>query len=114
MEELVNEILTKTKQTKDRYEELTKLVSDPDIIADNRQWKKLVKERSSIEEIANAHDELEKMHKEYQDALAEYKTESDHELKQMFFEEMERLKGEIEKKVEEVIKEVIETVNKEA
>lgn len=102
MEELVNEILTKTKQTKDRYEELTKLVSDPDVIADNRQWKKLVKERSSIEEIASAHDELEKLHKEFQDSEAEYKNESDHELKQMFFEEMERLKGEIEKKVEDI------------
>ncbi len=102
MEELVNEILTKTKQTKDRYEELTKLVSDPDVIADNRQWKKLVKERSSIEEIAEAHDELEKMHNEYQSAQEEYKKESDHELKQMFFEEIERLKSEIEKKVEDI------------
>ena len=48
MEELVDEILDKTGKLKERFDELTKLVSDPSIIADNREWKKLVKERSPL------------------------------------------------------------------
>jgi len=58
MVDLANELLEKTGKTKDRFEKLTELVSDPAVIADNREWKKLVKERSSIEEIALAHDRL--------------------------------------------------------
>ena len=102
MEELVNELIEKTGKTKERYEELNKLVSDPEVIADNKEWKKLVKERSQIEEIAFAHDQLKKLHEDYVSCQKEYEKESDHELKEMFYEEITRLKEEIEKKVEEI------------
>ena len=67
MEELANELLEKTGKTKERYEKLNEMVSDPDVIADNREWKKLVKERSSIEDIVFAHDRLEKIVKDLED-----------------------------------------------
>ena len=51
MEELGKEILTKTQKAKDRFDELTSLISKPEIIADNKEWKKLVKERSRLEDI---------------------------------------------------------------
>lgn len=102
MEEQAKEILEKTLKTKNRYEELNKLVSDPDIIADNRQWKKLVKERSSIEDIALSHDKLQKYYDELLDCQKQYNDETDHEIKNMFYEEIERLKKEIEKLVEDI------------
>lgn len=102
MEEQAKEILEKTAKTKDRYEELNKLVSDPDIIADNRQWKKLVKERSAIEDIALSHDRLQKLYDELEDCKKQHDSETDHELKEMFYEEITRLRGEIEKLVEEI------------
>lgn len=102
MEELASEILQKTAKTKERFDELTRLVSDPDVIADNRQWKKLVKERSSLEDIVEAHDKLEKLQKELLSAQAELEHESDHDIKEMFFDEIARLKSEIEKMVEEI------------
>ena len=34
-----------------RYEELTKLISDPEVIANQTEWQKLIKEHSSIEEV---------------------------------------------------------------
>ena len=86
MEEQAKEILEKTAKTKDRYEELNKLVSDPDIIADNRQWKKLVKERSAIEDIALSHDRLQKLYDELEDCKKQHDSETDHELKEMFYE----------------------------
>ena len=34
-----------------RYEELTKQVSDPEVIANQNEWRKLVKEHSSMEDV---------------------------------------------------------------
>ena len=100
MEELAKEILQKTEKSKIRYEELNNLVIDPQIIADNKEWKKLVKERSAIEEIAFSHDRLSKLVSELEDCKKQYESETDGELKGMFYDEIGRLKEEIEKEVE--------------
>ena len=72
------------------------------MIADNREWKKLVKERSKLEDIVAAHNELEKLFNEYKLCKVEYEKENDHELKQMFYDEIGSLKEQIENKMEEV------------
>lgn len=102
MEDLAGELLEKTAKTKARFDELTVLVTDPNVIADNREWRKLVKERSKLEDIAGAHVELEKLHKDLLEDQEEYERESDHELKQMFYEEISSLKEKIEEKMEEI------------
>ena len=43
-----------------RYEELTKLISDPEIIANQTEWQKLIKEHSSIEEVVKKYKEYKK------------------------------------------------------
>ena len=102
MVELANEILEKTGKTKDRYVKLTEMVSDPAVIADNREWKKLVKERSMIEDVALAHDKLEKMRDDLVMCEEEYNKETDHELKNMFYDEIGSLRQQIEAEVEEI------------
>lgn len=102
MADLANEILEKTGKTKERFDALTEMVMDPAVIADNREWKKLVKERSSIEDIANAHDKLEKMVKDLQLAEDGYESESDNELRDLFYEEIASLKKQIEEEIEEI------------
>lgn len=102
MEELVNEILEKTGKTKERYQKLNALVVDPQIIADNKEWKKLVKERSAIEEVALSHDKLEKLVNEYNLCKIDYEKESDHELKNLFYQEIGSLKVQIEALIEEI------------
>lgn len=102
MVELANEILEKTGKTKERYVKLTEMVSDPAVIADNREWKKLVKERSMIEDVALAHDKLEKMRDDLVMCEQEYEKETDHELKNMFYEEIGALRQQIEAEVEEI------------
>lgn len=42
----------KLESVEKRYEELTKMISDPEIIANQSEWQKLIKEHSNIEEIA--------------------------------------------------------------
>lgn len=96
------ELLEKTKKTKERYDELTKLVSDPDVIADNKEWKKYVKERSKLEDVANEHVVLENLVKEYNLCKEEYDKETDHDIKQMFYDEIGSLKVKIENKLEEI------------
>ena len=102
MEDLANEILQKTGKTKERYEKLTEMVSDPDVIADNREWKKLVKERSQIEDVALAHDKLQKMCDDLAVCEEEYEQETDHEMRDMFYEEIASLKKQIEDEIEEI------------
>lgn len=41
----------KLQAVEERYEELTKLIADPEIIANQTEWQKLMKEHASIEEV---------------------------------------------------------------
>ena len=89
-------MLEQTAKIKQRYDELTKLVVDPEIIADNKEWQKLVKERSSIEEIAECHDKLAKLMKNLEESEKVVKTETDPEMIEAFKEDIENTKKEIE------------------
>lgn len=95
-------MLDKTISFKKRFEELNTLVSDPKIIADQKEWKKLVKERSSLEEIAAAHDELEKLTKEQEEIHKTLETEKDPELVELFLEEEKINKSKIEAMEEKI------------
>ena len=46
-----------------RYEELNKLISDPEVISNQSEWKKLMKEHSSIEDVVFKYREYKKVKK---------------------------------------------------
>ena len=100
--EMVNDILEKTKKMIDRYDELTEMVSDPSIISDNKEWKKLVKERSGMEEIVEKARELRKANEDLISCKKALESEKDHEMKEMFHEEIIALENKIETLVEEI------------
>lgn len=102
MENLNKELLEKTKKSKERFDELTELIMKPEIISDNREWKKLVKERSSLEDLATAHTELEKLVSDYESCENDLKNETDSEMKSLFETEMEELSKKIDEKAEEI------------
>ncbi|MEG1499464.1 MAG: peptide chain release factor 1 [Clostridia bacterium] len=81
-------MLEKTLKIKQRFEELTGLVGDPKIIADMATWKKLVKERSALEEIAEAHDRLAKVVLEEQNLKVLLGFEKDKEMSEMLEDEI--------------------------
>ncbi len=95
-------MLEKTTKIKQRYDELTDLIVKPEIIADNNEWKKLVKERNSIEDIALAHDKLEKLVKEKEQTESVIANEKDHEMKKLFEDELFEINKNIEKLEEEI------------
>ena len=51
-----------------RYEELTKMISDPEVIANQSEWQKLIKEHSSIEEVVQKYREYKKEVQRMEDA----------------------------------------------
>lgn len=102
MEKLGHDILEKTGKMKARFDELTDLVLKPEILSDNKEYKKLSKERARLEDIASAHDKLKKLVEDYEACQADYEKESDIELRNMFYEEIGGLKNQIENEIEEV------------
>lgn len=96
-------MLDKTITFKKRFDELTELISKPEIIADQQQWKKLVKERSGLEQLAEAHDSLEKLVKEKDEIHKTLESETDPEMVELFREEEKSNKAKIEE-LEEKIK----------
>ena len=95
-------MLEKTKKIKERFDELTQLISKPEIIADNAGWKKLVKERSGIEDIAIAHDKLEKLVNEKEQTEKVLNEEKDHDMKKLFEDELFQINKKIEELEEEI------------
>lgn len=96
------EFLEKTKKSKERYDELTLLIMKPEIIADNREWKKLVKEHNSLEDIANAYSSLLSLSQNLEKCEQDVKNEQDQEMKALFESEIVDLKEKIEKQIEEI------------
>ncbi len=58
----------KLEAVEKRYEELTKLISDPEMIANQEEWRKLMKEHASIEDIVLKFREYKKVKKEMEEA----------------------------------------------
>ena len=89
-------MLNKTAKIKERFEELNTLVSDVNVIADNRTWQKYAKERSELEPIVEARDKLENLINQQNDARLALETETDKEMLDLFNEEFYSLKEQIE------------------
>lgn len=102
MENESRDLLAKTEKSKVRFDELTDLISRPEIIADNREWKKLVKERNSLEGIAEAHVELAKLVEDMDSCQKDFEQEKDAEMKQLFESEIENLKEKINNKIDDI------------
>lgn len=95
-------MLEKIENIKNRYDELTTQIMDPDVIADNREWQKKAKERNRIEPIAQAYDQLFKLEKDLAASRQDFVAQSDAEMKQLFEEEiknLEKQKSDLEEQI---------------
>ena len=90
----------KWETVEERYEEITKLISDPEVIANQAEWQKLMKEHASIEEIVFKYREYKKTKQTMEEAE---EMMQDKELKELaeaeFYEAKEQLP-----KIEEELK----------
>ncbi|MBR0350388.1 MAG: peptide chain release factor 1 [Clostridia bacterium] len=58
----------KLETVEKRYDEITKLISDPEVIANQAEWQKLMKEHASIEDIVLKYREYKKTKQDMQEA----------------------------------------------
>ena len=58
----------KLEAVEKRYEELTKLIADPEVISNQAEWQKLMKEHASIEEIVQKFREYKKVKQSMEEA----------------------------------------------
>ena len=58
----------KLDEVEKRYEELTKMISDPEIIANQTEWQQLMKEHSSMQDIVAKYREYKKVKEQMEDA----------------------------------------------
>ena len=89
----------KLESVEKRYEELTTKISDPAVIADNNEWRNLVKEHSSIEDVVSKY-------REYKNTINNMKEAEemmqDKELKELAEEEYYSSKEKLSKIEEEL------------
>ena len=95
-------MLEKLKGMKEKYDNLTREIADPQIIADTKTWQKKVKEHSSLQPLMEEYENYEKLCKDYEDAKSLIETESDAEMKSMLKEECEELKDKLSKSEEQL------------
>ena len=89
----------KLETVEKRYEELTKMISDPEVISNHTEWQKLMKEHASIEEIVLKFREYKKEKQAMEEAEELMK---DPEMKELAEEEYYASKEKLPKIVEEL------------
>ena len=86
-----------------RFEELTKRISDPEVIANQNEWRDLMKEHAELEPIVEKYKEYKKIQKEYEEAKEMLEDSSvDKELKDLAEMEMIESKEKLPKIEEEI------------
>ena len=79
-----------------KYEELSIKISDPSIMADQKEWQKLCKEHAELETLVMKYRQYKKAVEELESAKEMLKEESDREIREMAQEEVKELTALIE------------------
>jgi len=85
----------KLQSIEDRYEELSRLLVDPAVLADQAQYQKHAKAHADLTEIVTVFREYKKVKQEIEDTKAILSEEDDPELKEMARLELDELEGKI-------------------
>ena len=96
-------LLDKLAFTENKYEELSVKISDPSIMANQKEWRKLCKEHADLEIIVTAYREYKKVVEDLEANKEMLEEETDKEMKEMLSEEISSLKDqeeELEKKIQ--------------
>jgi peptide chain release factor 1 len=83
----------KLKGVEDRFKELERLLSDPEVVQDRDAYQKYIREHAEIAPIVAAFREFKGVDRELDDSL-DLLNDEDHEIKQMAAEEVDRLEKE--------------------
>ncbi len=88
-------MLDKLKGIKDKFDNLTQDIANPEIIADTKTWQAKVKEHSSLQPLMEEYEVYAKMMKDNADAQELLEIETDIEMRAMLEDEIQNLKEKI-------------------
>ncbi|MCX7709796.1 MAG: peptide chain release factor 1 [Clostridia bacterium] len=92
----------KLQVAEDRYEEINHKLSDPTVIANQEEYRKLMKEHSEIEEIVNKYREYKKVNQDIEDAKEMLDDKLDKDFREMVQAEYDEARA----KLDEIKKEL--------
>lgn len=95
-------MIEKLQALAEKYDDLTEKISDPDVIADQANWQKYMKQRADLEPVVETYRLYDKSLQELEDAKTLAAEETDEEMKEMAQMEIDSLKeniGELEQKL---------------
>lgn len=95
-------MLDKLEFLEKRYAELNEKISDPEVMADMKEWQKLVKEHSDLEAVVTKYRELKEAKGELTDAKEMLKEKLDDDFKEMVKMELDELTERVEKLEEDL------------
>ncbi|MBO4540140.1 MAG: PCRF domain-containing protein [Clostridia bacterium] len=84
-------LLQQTEKNAERYAALERMITAPEIIADNRYWRKLVAERESLSDVVSLRERLVALSKERNACLTQLADEKNDEMKKLLAEELAAL-----------------------
>jgi len=93
-------MFTRLEDVKKRYEFLAEEISKPEVISNNKEWQKLVKEHSSLQPLMEEYTNYIKLKADFEANKELSEIESDSEMRQMLKEESLELKEKISKSEE--------------
>lgn len=96
------DILGRTEGLKARFDEVTLLISDPNVIGDQKRFKRLSKEYKDLEKLTKKTDEYRILLENLRDAQEMIRTESDQELRHMAEEELGSIREQLPLLEEEI------------
>jgi len=95
-------MFSKLEFVEQKYEEINKKLSDPDVMGDQDEWRKLMKEHSEIEDIVQKFREHKKVSKDIKDAQELLQEKLDKDMKELAEMELDEAQEKIQKIEEEL------------
>ncbi|MCF7804309.1 MAG: peptide chain release factor 1 [Candidatus Marinimicrobia bacterium] len=95
------ELLEKLEKVEDRYNEITHMLSDPDVIADTNKFRDLSKEHNELSEVVEAYKPLKEINDQIEED-EEILESDDDELKELVRDELDELKEQREKMAQDL------------
>jgi peptide chain release factor 1 len=96
------DLMNKLASLAQRYEELNTLMSQPEILEDIPQLQRYGREHAELEEVAQKYSQLQANDQQIAEAQEMYDESDEPEMRDLAFEEMERLKAHKEHLLDEV------------
>lgn len=96
-------LLKKLEQLSLRFDEVNKMISDPELIKDQKKYKELMRENSYLSSLMDSYKEYKGVLQGIEDAKLMITEEDDHEMKEMAREELHELEEKLPQ-IEESIK----------